>query len=338
MIGNGRVFIIAEAGVNHNGSFETAKELVAKAKWAGADAIKFQTWKTENVVTRSANSPEYQKLHTDALSQFDMLKKLELRYSDFSIIKDYCDNVGITFMSTADEYESALFLNSLVDIFKIGSAELTDWPFLRKIAAFNKPVILSTGMGNMTEITNAANILFQNGLDRGKIIVLHANTEYPTPFKDVNLRAMNSIGNLLQVRVGYSDHTLGIEVPIAAVAMGACVIEKHFTLDRKMKGPDHSSSLEPEEFRRMVDCIRNIEVSLGDGIKRPSESELINIKIVRKSIVAKVPIKKGEVLSENNITVKRPGYGISPDKWDYVVGSQAERDYEVDNFIENGVD
>lgn len=334
MIGQNKVFIIAEAGVNHNGSKKIAMELIDAAKEAGVDAVKFQTWKTENVVTRYAENPEYQQKNCDKIDgQFELLKNLELSYDDFIELKSYCDKVGIMFMSTADEYESALFLDSLVSIIKVASSELTDLPFLRKIASFGKPVILSTGMANMAEVEKGLNELIRSGLNKEKIIILHATTEYPTLAKDVNLKAMQTIKKSLDVKIGYSDHTLGIEVPIAAVAMGACIIEKHFTLDKNMEGPDHRASLEPKELKEMVACIRNIEIALGDGAKQPSESEMKNIPLVRKSIVAKIPIKKGDVLSDVNMTVKRPGHGISPDKWDEVVGIVATKDYDYDEYI-----
>jgi N,N'-diacetyllegionaminate synthase len=334
MIGQNKVFIIAEAGVNHNGSIEIARKLIDAAKNAGVDAVKFQTWKTENVVTRYAGSPEYQQRTTgNNDGQFELLKKLELPYQDFVELKRYCDEKNIMFMSTADEYESALFLDSLVSVIKVASSELTDWPFLRKIAGFDKQVILSTGMSTLSEVNDALDVLNKSGLCKEKIVVLHANTEYPTPAEDVNLKAMQTISNSLNVRVGYSDHTLGIEIPIAAVALGACVIEKHFTLDRNMNGPDHVASLEPDELKIMVNAIRNIEIALGDGLKHPSKSEMKNIPLARKSIVAKVPIKKGDILNESNMTVKRPGRGLSPNQWDKVIGHIAIKDYDFDEYI-----
>ncbi|MDD3363419.1 MAG: N-acetylneuraminate synthase [Syntrophomonas sp.] len=334
MFGENAVYIIAEAGVNHNGSVPTAKQLIDEAAKAGVDAIKFQTWKTENVITRSAPKAAYQNEQADsAADQFTMLKRLELPYSDFAYLKEYCDVCGMTFLSTADEYESAAFLNTLQDLFKIGSAELTDWPFLRKIAAFGKPVLLSTGMADLAEIRDALRVLGEGGLTKDRIVILHANTEYPTPFSDANLRAIQTISVELGVKTGYSDHTQGIEAAIAAVALGACVIEKHFTLDRQMEGPDHKASIEPAGLKQMVKAIRNIEMALGTGVKRPSPSELKNIPFVRKSIVAKRPIRKGDVFSEENITVKRPGTGLSPIQWERVIGQAADRDYERDDFI-----
>lgn len=335
MTGNrNRVLIIAEAGVNHNGSLAIAKEMVKAAQWAGVDVVKFQTWKTENVVTKTAPKVAYQeKQNPDSLGQFEMLKALELPYADFSILKQYSDEIGIEFMSTADEYESAQYLAPLQKTIKIGSAELTDWPFLRKVASFGKPIILSTGMATLQEVAEAIQIIVDAGLSKDKITVVHCNSDYPTQYCDVNLRAMQTIAARLGVRVGYSDHTLGIEVPIAAVAMGACVVEKHFTLDRSMDGPDHTASLEPAELKMMVDCIRNIEQAMGDGIKRPSPSEGKNVLNIRKSIVARHPIQAGEVFTENNITVKRPGYGISPTQWDKVIGEVAARDFAADEYI-----
>ncbi|PKM77874.1 MAG: N-acetylneuraminate synthase [Firmicutes bacterium HGW-Firmicutes-15] len=334
MFGNNAVYIIAEAGVNHNGSVATARELINEAAKAGVDAIKFQTWKTEKVITRSAPKAAYQNEQVGAeLDQFTMLKRLELSFDHFTQLKEHCDACGITFLSTADEYESAAFLNTMQDLFKIGSAELTDWPFLRKIAAFGKPVLLSTGMADLAEITDALRVLGEGGLTKEHVVVLHANTEYPTPFSDANLRAIQTIAVELGVRAGYSDHTPGIEAAIAAVALGACVIEKHFTLDRQMEGPDHQASIEPAELKQMVRTIRNIELALGTGVKRPSPSEQKNIPFVRKSIVAKKTIRAGEVFSEKNITVKRPGTGLSPTQWDQVIGRIAAKDYEMDDFI-----
>jgi N-acetylneuraminate synthase len=334
MFGNDEIYIIAEAGVNHNGSMAMARELIDAASKIGANAIKFQTWKTENVITRSAPKTTYQHeqpgIDTDL---FTMLKRLELSYADFTELKEYCDACGITFLSTADEYESAAFLNTLQNFFKIGSAELTDWPFLRKIAAFGKPVLLSTGMSNLAEISAALQVLSEGGLPKNRIIVLHANTEYPTPFADANLLAIRTIAAELGVRTGYSDHTPGIEAALAAVALGACVIEKHFTLNSRLPGPDHKASIEPAEFRKMVEGIRKIELALGTGIKEPSPGEKKNMPFIRKSIVARKPIRTGETFSEENITVKRPGLGISPIHWDQVIGQIADRNYEKDDFI-----
>lgn len=334
MIGNNKVYIIAEAGVNHNGSLELAKQLVDKAKYAGANAVKFQTWKTENVITKTAQKPRYQKENYTKGSQFKMLKELELSYKEFIELKHYCDEKKIIFMSTADEYESALFLKDIVPIMKVGSSELTDLPFLKKIAKFNKPILLSTGMATFDEIEIALEAMLDEGLKKEYIVVLHANTAYPTPFEDANLRAISSIREKFNVAVGYSDHTIGIEAAIAAVVLGAIVIEKHFTLDKNMLGPDHKSSINPEEFRIMVNSIRNIEVALGDGIKKLTKSENENVLLVRKSIVSKTRIKKGECFSEDNITIKRPGNGISPKKWFDILGKVATRDFEEDELIE----
>lgn len=328
------VFIIAEAGVNHNGDITLAKKLIDVAVEAGVDAVKFQTWKTELLVTKDAKQAEYQTENTKIEeSQFDMLKKLELSYEDFRELKDYCDAKNILFLSTPDEVSSANFLVELQDIFKIGSGELTNLPFLRHIGGLGKKVILSTGMGNLREIEDALKVLIVAGTPKEKITILHANTQYPTPMEDVNLNAMLTIRDKLGVKVGYSDHTLGIEVDIAAVAMGATIIEKHFTLDNNMDGPDHKASLNPNELKRMVKAIRNIELALGSFSKEPSPSEKSNIEIVRKSIVASCGIKKGEILSEDNLTVKRPSNGISPMKWDEIVGTIAIKDYNKDELI-----
>ena len=329
-----KVFIIAEAGVNHNGSLELARRLVDAAVEAGVDAVKFQTWKTELIVTRAAKQAEYQIDNTGIVeSQFDMLKKLELSYDSFRELKAYCDEKCITFMSTPDEVESAKFLSELQDIFKIGSGELTNLPYLRFIGKLGKSLIVSSGMATLGEIEGALDALTQAGTPKEKITVLHATTDYPCPMDEVNLRAMQTIRNAFSVNVGYSDHTEGIEVPIAAVAMGASVIEKHFTLDRNMEGPDHKASLEPDELKAMVRSIRNIEQTFGDAIKRPSKSEVKNIAIVRKSIVAACDIKIGEPFTVNNMTTKRPGSGICPMRWDEVVGSLSQKKYYCDDLI-----
>ena len=309
------VFIIAEAGVNHNGDINLAKKLIDVAVEAGVDSVKFQTWKTELLVTRDAKQAEYQTENTQIEeSQFDMLKKLELSYDDFSELKQYCDESKIMFLSTPDEIPSANFLVNLQDIFKIGSGELTNLPYLRHIGSLGKKIIISSGMCTLKEIEDALNVLVKAGTKKDDITVLHANTQYPTPMEDVNLNAMITIKNKLGVKVGYSDHTLGIEVDIAAVAMGASIVEKHFTIDKAKEGPDHKASLEPEELRAMVIAIRNVEKALGDGIKIPSGSEKPNIVVARKSILANQKIKKGDTLTEENIIVKRPGNGISPMK------------------------
>lgn len=330
-----KVFIIAEAGVNHNGSLELAKKLIDEAVVAGADAVKFQTFKAELCISKNADKAEYQKQTTDKNeSQFDMIKKLELNeYAHTELIK-YCKIKNIMFLSTPFDLQSVDLLNGFgLEIFKIPSGEITNLPYLRKIASLNKKVILSTGMANLGEIEATLEILTKNGTLKENITVLHANTEYPTPLGDVNLKAMLTIRGAFGVKVGYSDHTPGIEVPIAAVALGATVIEKHFTLDKTMPGPDHKASLEPSELQSMVKAIRNIEIALGDGIKKASSSESKNKPIARKSIVAKCDIKKGDLFSESNLTIKRPGSGISPMRWDKVIGLRATRDYKEDELI-----
>ncbi len=329
------VFIIAEAGVNHNGSIELAKKLIDVASDAGVDAVKFQTFKSENLVSKNAVKAEYQKETTDASeSQFDMLKKLELDVDTHHKLIAYCKNKNILFLSTPFDHDSIDMLNDLgLKIFKIPSGEITNLPYLRHIGSLNKEVILSTGMADMGEIEDALDVLIDAGTLKEKITVLHANTMYPTPMEDVNLRAMVTIGNTFDVAYGYSDHTLGIEVDIAAVAMGATCIEKHFTLDKTMEGPDHKASLEPDELSSMVKAIRNIEIALGSSVKKPSPSETPNIKIARKSIVASSSIKKGEVFTEDNLAVKRPSIGINPMRWDEIVGTVAIRDYSSDELI-----
>lgn len=328
------VFIIAEAGINHNGSLELAKQLVDEAKNAGVNCVKFQTFVTENISSKIAGKAEYQKQQTrEEESQYDMLKKLELSYDEFLKLNEYCKNKDIEFLSTAFDFQSVEFLNGLdLRRWKIPSGEITNLPYLIKVAQLNKPVILSTGMSTIEEIRSAINVLKENGA--GELTVLHCTTEYPTPFEDVNLNAMLTIKDEFGVQIGYSDHTKGIEVPIAAAALGATVVEKHFTLDRNMEGPDHKSSLEPSELKAMVTSIRNIESALGDGIKQPAESEIKNIVVVRKSIIAKKSIKAGDIFTEENLTVKRPGDGISPMKWFEVIGMVAIRDFKEDELIE----
>jgi len=313
-----KTFIIAEAGVNHNGDINLAKKLIDVAVEAGADAVKFQTFRAESVVSSLAPKAEYQKQTTDKdETQLEMIKKLELTFENFKELKDYCDEKGIMFLSTPFDVESARFLKDLgLEIFKIPSGEITNYPLLREIGSYKKKVVISTGT------------------KREDITVLHCNTEYPTPFEDVDLKAMLTIKEAFKVSVGYSDHTLGIEIPIAAVALGATVIEKHFTLDKNLPGPDHKASLEPNELKAMIKAIRNIEKALGNGIKKPSKSERKNIEIARKSIVAKRDIKKGEVFSEENITTKRPGTGISPMRWEEVIGKKAPKDFKKDELIE----
>ncbi len=329
------VFIIAEAGVNHNGSIELAKKLIDVAVEAGVDAVKFQTFKTENLVSKNAQKAEYQKETTNAKeSQFEMIKKLELDIDTHYELISYCNSKNIMFLSTPFDLDSIDLLDKLeLPIFKIPSGEITNLPYLRKIGALKKQVILSTGMADIGEIEDALDVLIEAGTSKDKITVLHANTMYPTPYQDVNLRAMVTIGNTFDVAFGYSDHTLGIEVDIASVAMGATVIEKHFTLDNSMEGPDHKASLEPHELKAMVKAIRNIEKALGSKVKKPTESEIPNIKIARKSIVASSSIKEGEIFTEENLAVKRPSGGISPMRWDELIGTVATKDYEVDELI-----
>ena len=330
------VFIIAEAGVNHNGSVDLAKKLIDVAYNSGADAVKFQTFKASNIVSKNAKKAQYQKenMNTADDSQYSMLKKLELDTESHKELITYCDSKNIMFLSTPFDHESIELLNALgLQIFKIPSGEITNLPYLRHIGSLNKKVILSTGMANLGEIEDALDILKNSGTLQENITVLHANTMYPTPLEDANLKAMVTIGQAFDVAYGYSDHTLGIEVPIGAVAMGANVIEKHFTLDKNMKGPDHKASLEPYELEAMVKAIRNIELALGCSIKKPSPSEKPNMDIGRKSIIAKCNIKKGELFSEDNLTIKRPGNGISPMRWDEIIGTQSSKNYNEDEII-----
>lgn len=329
------VFIIAEAGVNHNGSIELAKKLIDAACDARADAVKFQTFKSEKVISKFAEKAEYQKESTsNNESQLEMVKKLELDEEAHKLLIDYCLEKKIMFLSTPFDSESIELLDNLgLSIFKIPSGEITNLPYLRQIGKLNKTIILSTGMADIGEIEDAIEVLTSSGTNRENLTILHVNTEYPTPMEDVNLKAMVTIGNTFDLNYGYSDHTLGIEVPIAAVALGASIIEKHFTLDKTMEGPDHKASLEPNELKEMVKAIRNIEIALGSKIKKATKSEVKNKPIARKSIVAKVDIEKGQILNENNITVKRPGYGISPMRWDEVIGTFAKKDYKVDELI-----
>lgn len=327
-------YIIAEAGVNHNGSLDTAIEMVHVAHMAGADAIKFQTFKSENLVTRNAQTACYQKQQTTETNQLNLLKNLELSLQDFHRLKTLCCETGIEFLSTPFDLESVNLLEKLdINRYKIPSGEITNFPLLKAIAQTGKPVILSTGMSNMQEIGDALDVLVKWGAPKQQITVLHANTQYPTPMEDVHLRAMPFIGQHFKVDFGYSDHTLGIEVDIAAVALGAKVIEKHFTLDKNMAGPDHQASLEPHELTQMVAAIRNIEKAMGLPQKQTTPSEKENLNLVRKSIVAQKPIKKGEHFTEDNITTKRPGYGISPMQWESLLGTKAPKDYQVDELI-----
>ena len=372
-----RVLIIAEAGVNHNGSIEIAKQMVDKAVDAGVDIIKFQTFKSEKLVSKAARQAEYQQrnIGKQGEGQLEMLKKLELSQQDHEELIAYCNKKGIRFFSTAFDMESIDYLHSLnMGLWKIPSGEITNYPYLRKIASYGEPIILSTGMCELSDIKAAVNVINEfwptansqqptansqqptansqqptakcqmptansqlltanSQQPTADITILHCNTEYPTPYQDVNLKAMLEIAETFKVKFGYSDHTQGIEVPIAAVALGATVIEKHFTLDRNLEGPDHKASLEPDELKAMVCAIRNIEQALGSGHKTISESERKNIEIARKSIVAACPIKAGELLTEENLTVKRPGSGISPMRWNEVVGTFAVKDFEEEEPI-----
>lgn len=332
-----KVLIIAEAGVNHNGSLEIAKRLVDEASSAGVDIIKFQTFKAEKLVSKTAKQAEYQKknIGNGEETQYAMLKKLELSSEQHEELIDYCNSKNIRFFSTAFDMDSIDYLHSLnLGLWKIPSGEITNYPYLKKIASYKEPIILSTGMCELTDIENAINVLVTNGVSKDTITILHCNTEYPTPMKDVNLKAMLEIKEKFGVKIGYSDHTEGIEVPIAAVALGAAVIEKHFTLDKNMEGPDHKASLEPSELKAMVKSIRNIEQALGTGHKTISESERKNIEIARKSIVAAKDIKEGEIFTEENLTVKRPGNGINPMEWENVIGKMAKRDFQEEELIE----
>ena len=332
-----KIIIIAEAGVNHNGDMAKAKALIDKGAEAGVDYVKFQTFKAGNLVTKQAKRAAYQDRNTqDNDTQYEMLKKLELSQAVHQELIDYCAQKGVQFLSTGFDIESLEFLARLgITIAKVPSGEITNLPYLRKVASLFPEVILSTGMATIEEIKDAVKVLTDNGVNKDKITVLHCNTEYPTPMEDVNLRAMLHIQQEVGIAIGYSDHTLGIEVPIAAVALGATVIEKHFTLDKTLPGPDHKASLEPDELKAMVSAIRNIEKAIGgSGLKEVSASEAKNKPIARKSIVASKSIKKGDFFTEENITVKRPGIGISPIQWDDVIGKTAKKDFEEDDLIE----
>jgi N,N'-diacetyllegionaminate synthase len=333
----GKVIIIAEAGVNHNGDMILAKKLIDVAVDAGVDYVKFQTFKSENLVSTNAKKAEYQINNTQNSSenQLQMLKKLELTHLQHEELIAYCNERKISFFSTAFDLESLVFLGELgIKMVKIPSGEITNLPYLKKAASLFNEVIISTGMSNMREISDALQVFLDAGISKGNITILHCNTEYPTPMQDVNLKAMLSIQQIFGVKIGYSDHTLGIEIPIAAVALGGQMIEKHFTLNRNLPGPDQLASLEPNELKAMVESIRNIELALmGSGIKEPSESEIKNILIARKSIVANSKIKKGEKFTELNLTTKRPGSGISPMEWEEVIGKVAFQDFDVDDLI-----
>lgn len=328
-----KTLIICEIGVNHNGSVEIAKRMVEAAKECGADIAKFQTYNADALTSKSAEMAQYQKENLGIeKSQKEMLKELALSYSEFDEIADYCKTIGIGFLSTPFDIESIRFLDHYQDVWKIPSGEITNLPYLVEIAKTKKRIILSTGMSTMDEVGEALSCITQNGAN--DITLLHCTTEYPAPFESVNLKAMLTMKEKFGYPVGYSDHTKGIEISIAAVAMGASVIEKHFTLDRNMEGPDHKASLEPDEFSAMVNAIRNIEKAEGDGIKRPSDAERHNILVARKSIIASRYIKAGEVFTEDNLTTKRPGTGISPMRWNDVIGTLAKRNFEEDEIIE----
>ena len=331
-----KTFIIAEAGVNHNGDILLAKELINSAAAAGADIVKFQSFVADKIISRTAPKADYQMNATDkGESQYEMVRKLELTRDHHEILVDECRRKNIEFLSTAFDTDSFdLLVDMGVECVKIPSGEITNLPYLRYVTRLKMPIILSTGMATLGDIEAALAVIEESGTPREKVTVLHCTTEYPTPMEDVNLRAMKSIETAFGVNVGYSDHSKGIEVAVAAVALGAKVIEKHFTLDRTLPGPDHQASLEPDELKAMVDAIRNIEKAMGDGIKRPTPSETKNIPIARKSIVSRCDIDKGEVFSSENICTKRPGTGISPMLWDEVIGRTASRAFTSDELIE----
>jgi|LSQX01.3.fsa_nt_gb N,N'-diacetyllegionaminate synthase len=328
------VFIIAEAGVNHNGRLDLALKLCDEAKNAGVHAVKFQTWKTELVITKGTKKASYQEENlSNADDQYEMLKKLEMSYKNFRIVKQHCENIGVQFLSTADETESLDFLVDLgMSYIKLGSGDITNIPFLRYAAKKNLPIILSTGMSYLADVDIAYRTLVEYGAK--SVSLLHCTTNYPCPMEEVNLRAMLTLKEAFKCPVGYSDHSMGIEVPVAAVAMGAEIIEKHFTLDKTMDGPDHKASLEPAELKAMVDAIRNIEVALGDGIKQPNPSEKEISSVVLKRIVAKTPIQAGEKFCSNNLDLKRSSYGITAQYWDLVVGRKASKNFDINEPIE----
>lgn len=327
--------IIAEAGVNHNGNIKTAMKMIDAAKEAGADYIKFQTFIPKELVAKNAKKAEYQKKTTDsAETQQEMLARLALAFDDFKELKEYCKQKGIGFLSTPFDFASIEFLQGLdMDFWKVPSGEMTNLPYLKRLAETGKPMVLSTGMCTLLEVSDVVDILQSAGMKKEDITILQCNTEYPTPYEDVNLRAMLKMKEALGVAVGYSDHTKGIEIPLAAVALGATVIEKHFTLDCEMEGPDHKASLEPEELKKMITSIRHIEQAMGTGEKIPSQSERKNMTIARKSIVAKKAILKGERFTEENLALKRPGTGITPMRWEEIIGKTADRDYREDEQI-----
>ncbi|WP_257659166.1 N-acetylneuraminate synthase [Parapedobacter lycopersici] len=336
MMENNKVLIIAEAGVNHNGDIKLAKKLIDSAVDAGADIVKFQTFIAENVISKNAIKADYQKAVTgEEESQLEMVKKLQLKFNDFRDLEKYCGEKGIQFLSTPFDMDSIEFLADLnKGIWKVPSGEITNFPYLKKIGGYNEKVILSTGMSTLGEIERAIDIIVKAGTSKDNITLLHCNTEYPTPMRDVNLKAMLTIKNAFATPVGYSDHTLGIEVPVAAVALGAKVIEKHFTLDKNMEGPDHRASLDPAELKQMINAIRNIEQALGNGTKTPSESERKNIEIARKSVHIARNLRKGHVLSEDDLTVKRPGNGISPILIDEIIGCKLRSDMTKDAMLQ----
>ncbi len=331
-----KIIIIAEAGVNHNGDINLAKRMIKVAKECGADIVKFQTAIPEEVMTANAPKASYQLKNTNSKqTQLEMARKIHLPLDAFIELKNYCAELEIEFLTTAFDPISLSFIDKLnMNYYKIPSGEITNYPYLKTVGGGKKKIFLSTGMADLGEIEDAIDILVTSGTIRENIYVLHCNTEYPTQFKDVNLQAMLTIRAALKVKIGYSDHTTGIIIPIAAAALGAEVIEKHFTLDKSMKGPDHKASLEPQEFKQMVISIRNIEEAMGNGIKRPSKSEMKNIDVVRKSIVAAVEITKGEIFSENNLATKRPGFGISAMQWNFVIGKIAKKNFYKDDLIE----
>lgn len=332
MIDKNHVFVIAEAGVNHNGNIDIAKKLVDAAILAGADAIKFQTFKAENLVTKNAPKAKYQKSNTGGGNQYNMLKKLELSMGKHIILKDYCEKRGIMFISTPFDFESVDLLEKIdIPLYKVSSGDLTNIPLLKYISKLNKPMIISTGMANLGEVEEVVEAVKESG--NSKIILLHCTSNYPTDYEDVNLNAMITLKNAFKLPIGYSDHTKGIEVSMAAVAMGAEVIEKHFTLDKSMEGPDHKASLNPIELKEMISSIRNIERALGDGTKKCNKSEESTRKVARKSIVAKNDIRRGQTVSYDNITFKRPGDGLSPAFVDEIVGKKAVNDISSDEFI-----
>lgn len=330
----GKIFIIAEAGVNHNGDMKLAENMVEVAATAGADAVKFQTFSADKLVVRNSPKAAYQLNNTDKEeSQHAMLKKLELSKRQHETLQKCCKEHSIMFLSTPFDYGSIELLESYdIQIYKIPSGEITNYPYLKKVGSLHKPVILSTGMSDLSEVQDAVSVLRCNG--SASIVLLHCNTQYPTPIEDVNLRAMITMGEQLGLPVGYSDHTRGIEVSIAAAALGAVVIEKHFTISRDLEGPDHKASLEPAELKAMVAAIRNVETALGNGIKQVTPSEKDNRIVARKSIVASKRIAAGEIFSEENLTVKRPGTGITPMHWDQVLGLRAKREFMADELIE----